>query len=460
MPSTPPLSVCVPTRDRADYLPGTLDSILAQDVDGLEIVVCDDGSKDTTRSILDGYADRRIRVVRHGRARGVAAARNSCLSAARGELIAWLDSDDVYEPGALTRLREALESDPAIGMVHASHTVIDARGRRLPDWPAPFDTDRVEEAGRAFSELLLENYVAAPTVLCRRRALERAGPYDERLVRGEDWHMWLRVALQDRVAYVADRLARYRYHPGSLSGGARSSFTGVRDDARVIARLFAMRTPRIPARRRQFRRATLALAARALEAVGEAYTRGHRGESLRAARFAIDRAAVLEANGFEVLERAIRKEDDYGVHVAVRDFLRRIADALDGSRFARRLRDRIEVDPAWQQTLRELATVVRDVVPAEAELVVADKWDPTLRHLSGRRGRTFPDRRLLPDGYPPDSLVATRHLERIRNDGARWLVFTPATLWWLEHYVDFTAHLERHYRRAWEDPRCVIYDLG
>lgn len=454
------ISVCIPTRNRAATLREALRSALSQDVDGLEVVVCDDGSTDDTRHVVRATGDRRVRYVRRLPPAGVARARNACLVAARGEFVAWLDSDDVYEPGALRRLAETLERDPAISMVHAAHSVIDADGARLPDWPRAFDADRVEEGREAFAELVLENYVAAPTVVARRDAHARAGPYAEGLERGEDWEMWLRLALEGRIAYRREPLARYRYHADSLSGPRRGSLARVRDDARVVEGLFERHGDRIPGRVRHRRRAELALAARALDAVGEAYTRDEPREARAAARFAAERAPGLGRSALEALDAALEARDDYAVHRAARVLLRRAGRELAGSRFGDRLLARVEPDPVWERTLEEMAAVVRRVVPADARIAVADKWDPTLRHLSGRPGRTFPDRRLLPDGYPPDSALATRHLEQVRREGVRYLVFTEATRWWLEHYEGFAAHLARRYRVAWEDHRCVIYDVG
>jgi GT2 family glycosyltransferase len=433
--------------------------VLIQEVDGLEVVVCDDGSRDETPAFLGGLEDPRVRRLSRARPGGVAAARNACLAVARGEFITWLDSDDLYEPGALAELAAVLEADATIGMVHAAHHVIDAHGAPLPDWPQVFKTDRVEEGHEAFAELVLENYVAAPTVMVRRSAHERVGPYDEVLEQGEDWEMWLRLTLDAGIAYRAEPLARYRYHSRSLSGSSRRSLAAVHADTRVIERLFAHHGDRMPARERHRRRAELALAARALNAVGESYTRGDDANAMRAARFSGERAATLDRSSLAALIASIERRDDYGVHETARLLLRSLAVELEGSRFAARLRARIEPDPAWCRTLGEIATIVRRIVPAEAQMAVVDKWDPTLRQLSGRTGRTFPDRRQLPDGYPRESATARGHLEAMRAEGVQYLVFTVATRWWLDHYEEFARYLARSYRLAWEDPRCVIYDL-
>src|SRR5882724_5990435 len=95
------VSVCIPTRNQARYLPAAVQSALDQDVDGMEVLVHDDASTDDTADLLAGFSDARLRVLHHREPLGVAANRNSCVEQARGRAIAWLDSDDVYLPGSL-----------------------------------------------------------------------------------------------------------------------------------------------------------------------------------------------------------------------------------------------------------------------------------------------------------------------------------------------------------------------
>ncbi len=455
----PRVSVCIPTRDRADCLGRAIESALTQSIEGLELIVLDDGSRDETPELLASVRDPRLRCLSHRRPLGVAASRNRLLAEARGEYVAWLDSDDAYEPDALSRLAAFLEGRPDVSLAHGAHGVIDAHGDPLPDWPAPFEADAVETSGSAFGELVLENYIAAPTVMVRREAHERAGAYAEELERGEDWDMWMRLALQGSVAYVASRLAVYRYHDDSLSGGARRAGDVLDDARRVIDRLFAAERDRIPGAGRHERRARTALAARALLALGDAYTRGAEARALDAVRFFEREAPDLDAGGLAELRGAIGAGDDYVVHQVSRELLAALVEPLAGTRFGDRIARLVDVDADWSKTLLEIAATLRRVVPADGRLAIADKWDPTVRRLSGRSGWTFPDRRFHPDGYPKSGLAAVRHLEEVREAGADHFVLTAATFWWLDHYPDLAAHLDRRYRLVWRDPHCVVYDL-
>src|SRR5690606_30425331 len=124
-----------------------------------------------------------------------------------------------------------------------------------------------------------------------------------------------------------------------------------------------------------------------------------------------------------------------------------------------RLRRAAGGDAVWERTLERIATAVQTVVPQDRPVAVVDKWDPTLLHLARRTGWHFPDRRLMPDGYPPDDDGAIAHLETLRKLGAAYLVLPSAAFWWLEHYRLFARHLEARYPAVWRDADCVIFSL-
>jgi len=100
---------------------------------------------------------------------------------------------------------------------------------------------------------------------------------------------------------------------------------------------------------------------------------------------------------------------------------------------------------------------VRRVVPASAAMAVVDKWDPTVLHLSGRRGWHFPDRSAFPEGYPRTSELAIRHLAELRGEGASFLVVPSGGLWWLDHYAGLARYLEAEAGPVWRDERCLIF---
>src|SRR5690348_13004759 len=131
MSRVPLVSAAITTYNRARYLPEAIESILAQTIRDLEIVVVDDGSTDDTDAVVAPYLGR-VRYVRQANG-GRAAARNAAVRLARGELIGFCDSDDRWLPDRLERQLQALESWPEVGMVHGQVELVDDAGRALPD---------------------------------------------------------------------------------------------------------------------------------------------------------------------------------------------------------------------------------------------------------------------------------------------------------------------------------------
>jgi glycosyltransferase involved in cell wall biosynthesis len=456
----PRISVCIPTYQRAAYLGDTLASVLGQSCEDFEVIVFDDASTDQTRTVVEHTEDSRVRYFQQARRVGVAANRNSCLEVARGRYVAWLDSDDLYEPRALELLSGVLDQHPAVGLAHAGFSVIDGQGQILPDWPPPFDRDMAESSLVAFSELVLENYVAAPTVMVRRDLYARTGPYATDLGdSGEDWEMWLRFSLFSDVYYLATRVAAYRYHADSLSRLAERSGAQATSEARVVDRLFSQYADRIPEPPQLERRARASLAARALRRTGDAFTRSDQLTARSCVAEMVRQAPELSAPA-EDLRQAIEEENEFAVHQRSRELLGHLHTVLEGTRYGRRLAAQTRVDPEWERTLEGIAGTIRSVVPADACVAVVDKWDPTLRHLAGRDGWSFPDRALLPGGYPADSEAAIWHLQQFRERGAGYLIFSSATRWWLQHYKGLQQYLNTQHLSVWEDEQCVIFQLA
>jgi glycosyltransferase involved in cell wall biosynthesis len=448
--SEPLVSVCIPTRDRARYLRGAVTSALAQDVD-LEVLVGDDASTDGTALVLRELRDARVRRLRQMRPLGVAANRNTLLARARGRYVAWLDDDDELLPGALARQVRVLEEHASVDVVHGAFEVIGADGEPLPPWPAPFARDTFEPAARAFRELLGANELTTSTVVVRRSALDAAGPFSAWIgPSSTDWEMWLRLALRGDVAYTAASVARYRQHPASISRRTTSGGERLRCDVRAVMSAAAHR-PELAGNGRT------GLAARALLHAGDAYTAGRRARAASAIALAArlaPRAVGRDAGA--LLSATARGDDDVCYRVSKR-LLRRLGDCLGDTRYGARVRDAGAEDPVWEARLRAIAAVVARETPPEAVLACIDKWDPTLRRLAGRRGMTFPDRRLLPDGYPRTSEIAVAHLEALRGRGVSHLVVPCASFWWLEHYEGLAERLAGC--EAWRDDDCAIFAL-
>jgi glycosyltransferase involved in cell wall biosynthesis len=185
-PKPPLVSVIIPTYNRAWILKEAVDSVLAQEFKGFEVVVVDDGSTDATAELLAAYAGR-VTVLRQANC-GVSAARNAGLAAARGELIAFLDSDDIWLSGKLSTQVAFFQSHPD-ALIHQTEELWVKNGRRMN----PGNRHR-KRSGMIFEPSLDLCLVSPSAVMMRRELLDRVGGFDEGLPACEDYDLWLRVS--------------------------------------------------------------------------------------------------------------------------------------------------------------------------------------------------------------------------------------------------------------------------
>jgi glycosyltransferase involved in cell wall biosynthesis len=210
----PRVSVVVPVFNRGQYIREAIGSVLAQTWRDFEIIAVDDGSTDQSRTVLDSFGAA-IRVIEHpNRAnRGQSASINLGLRAARGDLIAILDSDDVWLPEKLAIQVGYLDAHPETGLVYGNGWAIDETGRRRypiygPEHRENSDANRV----------LLDCYFFLPTnSLVRAEVMRKAGFFDESLRAAQDHDMAIRIAEITRLAYVSESIFYYRRHSDSIS---------------------------------------------------------------------------------------------------------------------------------------------------------------------------------------------------------------------------------------------------
>jgi hypothetical protein len=220
---SPTVSVFLPSYNHARYLAESLDSILHQTYQDLEIVLADDGSTDGSPEIAEAYRSRhpdKLRVLYHPNHenRGISATCNLAIAKSRGRYFAGASSDDIWYPNWLEMQMPMLENDPRIGMVYARSDAIDGNGELL-GWTAG---DRLPDD--ALGLLLQKNSVCGPTQLFRRECVDRLGAYDETLVYS-DWELWIRFASHYRFCFLDRPLARYRVHDSNTSVGIPRSLT-------------------------------------------------------------------------------------------------------------------------------------------------------------------------------------------------------------------------------------------
>jgi glycosyltransferase involved in cell wall biosynthesis len=203
------VSAVIPCYNAEPFLAEAIESALSQSRPPDEIVLLDDQSTDGSARVAASFGDR-VRIV-NGPHRGIGAARDAVLAAARGDLVAWLDADDAWEPDKLEHQIPKFD-DPSVGLVYC-------RARRFGSPTVsqrPWPVDMPE--GDVFERLYFRTFVPCPTaVVIRRQALLDAGGFDDSLRNAEDVDAWLRIALTWKFAAVPRTLCKYRSHPGQLS---------------------------------------------------------------------------------------------------------------------------------------------------------------------------------------------------------------------------------------------------
>jgi glycosyltransferase involved in cell wall biosynthesis len=209
----PTVSVIIPTHNRGWILREAIDSVLAQDYADYELIVVDDGSTDNTREILEACG-RDITVVQQSN-RGVSAARNRGIAASRGQLLAFLDSDDLWLPQKLSRQVDFFKSNPAALICQTEETWVRNGVRVNPK------RRHQKLAGMIFEPSLALCLVSPSAVMIRKSLFEAVGRFDERLPACEDYDLWLRVSCRYPVYLIDEPLIIKRGgHADQLSRAA------------------------------------------------------------------------------------------------------------------------------------------------------------------------------------------------------------------------------------------------
>lgn len=213
----PVVSVVMPAYNVAWCIGRAVESVLAQDFRARELIVVNDGSTDNTADVLARYADAIIIIDQDNR--GMSAARNTAIRAARGPFVAFLDSDDWWLPGKLSRQVALMQSRPDIGFCSTAARVEDPQGRLLNQWHCRHGMGDILEI------LFAENATIAggcSAVMVRKNLLDRTGLFDESLGGFEDPDLWMRLAAVSGYACIDEELAVILRREKSVSGNLDS----------------------------------------------------------------------------------------------------------------------------------------------------------------------------------------------------------------------------------------------
>lgn len=209
----PKVSVILPTYNRAHLVGRAIQSVLNQTFQDLEIVVVDDASTDNSEEIVKNFSNPNIKYHRHESNRGANAARNTGISIAKGEYIAFNDSDDEWLPTKLEKQVIIIENtEDDIGIVYSGfYQIIGNVKSYVPS------VSIKKKDGNIYKSLLYGNFVTTQTVLIKRECFEKVGFFDEELPRLQDWELWLRISKNYKFKFIDEPLVIANLQPNSIS---------------------------------------------------------------------------------------------------------------------------------------------------------------------------------------------------------------------------------------------------
>lgn len=216
------ISVVVPSYNRGYIISESIESILGQTYQDLELIIVDDGSKDDTHNVISRFADPRIQYTRHDQNRGYSAALNTGLRNARGEFIAILDSDDIWKPERLSKTLNFLERHPEVDAVftdmekYEGSQFFPSHVRRWCPLTSSMLAERKWPKEVVFTQkemylcFLQEFPLTLQSTMMRSEALKRVGYLNESWPSASDWELMLRFSKQNRLGYIDEPLTVLR----------------------------------------------------------------------------------------------------------------------------------------------------------------------------------------------------------------------------------------------------------
>lgn len=208
LPDKPLVSITTPSFNQAGFLEDAIHSVLEQDYSNLEYIIIDGGSTDGSREIIQKYTDRLAGWVSEPD-RGQTDAINKGFARARGDIFAWLNSDDCYQPGAVREAVDFMKDHPEVGMVYGDANLVDETGSVMGKFPAA-QTDY---------RRLRRGYVHIPqqSAFFRAELWHKVGPLDPSFYFAMDYDLWVRLAKNAPIVYHPRLWADFRLHGGGKS---------------------------------------------------------------------------------------------------------------------------------------------------------------------------------------------------------------------------------------------------
>lgn len=213
MSTLPSISVVMPSYNQQQFVRPAMDSVLSQNYPALELIVVDGASTDGTVDILKEYSGR-IRYLSEPD-RGQCAALNKGFHLATGEIIGWLNADDLYERGALRAVGEFFAAHPGTQWAFGYCSIINEENKEIRKWVTRYKNFRL--ARYRYRTLLTENYISQMGVFVRRTSLLDAGGVNPAWHYAMDYDLWLRLGKQYEPGFIAAPLGKFRMYSTTKS---------------------------------------------------------------------------------------------------------------------------------------------------------------------------------------------------------------------------------------------------
>jgi len=215
------ISVITPSYNQAAFIGQTIRSVLEQGIEDLEYIIVDGGSADGTIDILRYYEEHLKWISESDE--GLADAVNKGIGMATGEIIGWLNSDDLYLAGALQTVSDYFNDHPECRWLYGRCQIIDSSGKERWKWITHYKNSRLKKF--SIYKLLRENFISQPAVFFRKELFVKAGRLDLSLKYAMDYDLWLRFAEITPAGVINAELAKFRRHRSSKSEtGFRKQF--------------------------------------------------------------------------------------------------------------------------------------------------------------------------------------------------------------------------------------------
>lgn len=209
------VSVIIPTYNRARLLPRAIQSVLNQTYNNFELIIVDDGSIDNTEDVVKKFqkSDPRIIYIKNDKNKGPSASRNIGIEIAKGEYIAFQDSDDEWLPEKIEKQIKFFEDTPLdVGVVYTGFWRIENNKKIY----IPFSWIKQKD-GYIHKEILKGNFIGTPTILVKKECFKKVGLFDETLFQLEDWELLIRISKDYKFKYVNEALVISYFTPNSVN---------------------------------------------------------------------------------------------------------------------------------------------------------------------------------------------------------------------------------------------------